>query len=423
MLKRFCPYIEIALSLLLLGATIYQSFIGEKLFFLVSSVFLIDAVIYVLALFQGKAFKAASLIQFLQSPFAMVVLLLSVILNGAGRYSVLLIVIGAVYLFLKAGAILVYWLDYKKNGDVKSYASFYNGLCSLLYATNLLTVAVLKNAAVDSTALALLFTLIGVNALSTFAVAYFALAFLVTAFAMKALSFKEKINAVTRFFIKYELGFILSEVFCFITMIVSFLNVKTNQFFFYLGLFYSIIFTARLITFLWNKSLEKEEKDPMALSKKKHGILMFNSIFFLAAGDLLSLSSVLLSVLKATSNMPAWFFVGFMFPFSILNFVLSMIHRKSAKTIDNAYLDATVDQSMITSLFSFLAGVSYFFRYIPNETIATTIWLTLWLLILVAITIALVISFIRSIVGLRGRRQTQMENAPFSVSCPQNEDN
>ena len=59
MLKRLCPYIEIALSLLLLGATIYQGFIGGKLFFLVSSVFLIDAVIYVLALFQGKAFSGA----------------------------------------------------------------------------------------------------------------------------------------------------------------------------------------------------------------------------------------------------------------------------------------------------------------------------------------------------------------------------
>ena len=42
----------------------------------------------------------------------------------------------------------------------------------------------------------------------------------VIAFAGKALSFKEKISAVTRFFIEFELGFILGEVFCFIAMVV-----------------------------------------------------------------------------------------------------------------------------------------------------------------------------------------------------------
>ena len=99
-----------------------------------------------------------------------------------------------------------------------------------------------------------------------------------------------------------------------------------------------------------------------------------------------------------------------MFPFSILSFVLRMIHRKSAKTIDNAYLDVTVDQSLITSLFSFLAGLSYFFKYIPNDDLASLLWLLLWLAVLTIITIALIISFVRSIIGLRGRRKTQTNN-------------
>lgn len=46
MLKRLRPYIEIALSLLRFGATIDRG-LGERLFFLVSLVFLIDAVICV----------------------------------------------------------------------------------------------------------------------------------------------------------------------------------------------------------------------------------------------------------------------------------------------------------------------------------------------------------------------------------------
>lgn len=163
-----------------------------------------------------------------------------------------------------------------------------------------------------------------------------------------------------------------------------------------------------MITFFWNKSLERKETDPYVLSRKKHGILMFNSIFFLAAGDLLAISSMVLSMVKATTDVPAWFFVGFLFPFSILSFVLSMVHRKSAKTIDNAYLDARIDQALITSLLSFFAGLSYFFRYLPNADVAGMLWISLWLGVLGVITAALVFSFVRSIIGLRGGRKTQM---------------
>ncbi len=414
MFKNIIKYIELGLSLLLLGTTIYQSIIGGRLFLLVSLIFLVETIIYFLVLFK-KTFKLASLIQFINSPLAMVVLLISVVLNGEEKYSILLIVIASIYILLKIGIIVYYYLNYKKKDDVVSYTKFYNGLCSLLYVINLLTVVIAKNVATESTVLLYLLILIIVNALSTFAVAYFALAYLVTSYSLKTLSFKEKINAVSKFFIKYELGFIISEIFCFVTMIVSFINVNTNQFFFYLGLFYSIIFTARLITFLWNKSLEKKETNPLFLSKKKHGILLFNSLFFLAAGDLLSISSILLSALRVSSNIPAWFFVGFMFPFSILSFVLSMIHRKSAKTIDNAYLDVTVDQSLITSLFSFLAGLSYFFKYIPNGDFSGLLWLILWLGVLTIITVALIVSFVRSLMGLKGKRGTQ-KNSPDIVS-------
>ncbi len=414
MFKNIIKYIELGLSLLLLGTTIYQSIIGGRLFLLVSLLFLIEAVIYCLALFN-KTLKLSSLIQFIHSPLAMIALLISVVLNGEAKYSILLIIIASIYIFLKIGIIIYYYLIHKKKDDVISYAKFYNGLCSLLYVINLLIVVIFKNTAIEATALTFLLILIVFNALSTFAVAYFALAFLITAYSLKTLSFKEKITAVSRFFIKYELGFMIGEMFCFITMIVSFINVNKNQFFFYLGMFYSIIFTARLITFLWNKSLDKKETNQLLLSKKKHGILLFNSLFFLAAGDLLSISSILLSALRASSNIPAWFFVGFMFPFSILSFVLSMIHRKSAKTIDDAYLDVTVDQSLITSLFSFLAGLSYFFKYIPNNDLASLLWLLLWLGVLTIITIALIVSFVRSIMGLCGKRGTQ-KNSPDKVS-------
>ena len=408
MTKTLCKYMEIALSIMLFGVCIYQSVVGGYLFLLVCFIYLAETVIYVLASRSQRLLKVASLVQFLQSPIAMTVLLVAVFLNGEAKYSLLLIVATAIYLCLKAAIIFFYHLDYKKNADAISYAKRYNGMCSLLYAVNLLTVALSKNMATESSVGVFLLVLILVNSLSTAIVAYSALAFLVSAFAGKTLSFKEKISAVTRFFIKFELGFILGEVFCFTAMVISFINTKNNSYFFYLGLFYSILFTARMITFFWNKSLERKETDPYVLSRKKHGILMFNSIFFLAAGDLLAISSMVLSMVKATTDVPAWFFVGFLFPFSILSFVLSMVHRKSAKIIDNAYLDARIDQALITSLLSFFAGLSYFFRYLPNADVAGMLWISLWLGVLGVITAALVFSFVRSIIGLRGGRKTQM---------------
>ena len=71
MLKNICKYIELALSFLLLGTTIYQSIIGGQLFLLVSLLFLIETVIYSLALFS-KTLKLSSLIQFIHSRLAMV---------------------------------------------------------------------------------------------------------------------------------------------------------------------------------------------------------------------------------------------------------------------------------------------------------------------------------------------------------------
>ena len=191
MLKNICKYIELALSFLLLGTTIYQSIVGGRLFLLVSLLFLIETVIYSLALFN-KTLKLSSLIQFIHSPLAMVVLLISVVLNGETKYSLLLIVIASIYILLKIGIIIYYYLNHKKKEDVISYAKFYNGLCSLLYVINLLIVLIFKNIAIEATALTFLLILIIINALSTFAVAYFALAFLITAYSLKHCHLKKK---------------------------------------------------------------------------------------------------------------------------------------------------------------------------------------------------------------------------------------
>ncbi len=111
MFKNICIYFEIILSLLLLGTTIYQSVIGGHLFILVSLIFLVETIIYFLAVFN-KTFKVSSLIQFIHSPLVMVVLLISVLLNGEAKYSLLLIISVSIYIVFNIGIIIFYYFAF-----------------------------------------------------------------------------------------------------------------------------------------------------------------------------------------------------------------------------------------------------------------------------------------------------------------------
>ena len=235
---------------------------------------------------------------------------------------------------------------------------------------------------------------------------------------------------MSQFFMKYRIGFVMSEVFELFTVIVCFINIGKSESYFILFSFYLLIFVVRLVTFLWNRKLEKNEREEeeeiekinyekkrkqiekekkLNLSRKKNGILLFNSIYFIAASDLLSTTLILMASIKFASTIPAWFFVGFMFPFSIMNIVICIIHRKNARHADNAYIDATSDQSLITSLFSLLAGLSYFLRYISDEEMQRFTWSIMWTVVTTIITIALISSFIKSIRGMKGKRRVQLE--------------
>ena len=428
--KKPIGVIELLLSIILLIITIYQSIVGGNLFIIVSLIFFTEIIIYLLALFNVKCIKIASIIQFFHSPLAMVVLLIAIFLNGEANYSLVTSIGSGVCGVLKNIIVLYYFLDFRKEKEAITYGKLFNSLVSSLYIINLFVVCVTKNHITDISVSASSIILIVVNALSTFAVAYFALAFLITAFSEKVLTFKEKIIAMSQFFMKYRIGFVMSEVFELFTVIVCFINIGKSESYFILFSFYLLIFVVRLVTFLWNRKLEKNESEEeeeiekinyekkrkqiekekkLNLSRKKNGILLFNSIYFIAASDLLSTTLILMASIKFASTIPAWFFVGFMFPFSIMNIVICIIHRKNARHADNAYIDATSDQSLITSLFSLLAGLSYFLRYISDEEMQRFTWSIMWTVVTTIITIALISSFIKSIRGMKGKRRAQLE--------------
>ena len=402
----------------MVGATVYQALSGGYWFLLISALFLSEAVIGVLCLFQGKVFKAAAMFQFILSPFAMTALLFSTTLNGGLPHALSTIIVAVIYGVLQV-ALLSFWIwDYRHSGNVKSYALIYRTLVTLLYGLNLLAATILKNAANEQNVVALLLVFIGVNVISTGFVAFFASVTLVTAYAGKVLPFKEKVLSVSRFFVKHHIGFLFGEAFCLFSLVISFWNIRKSELFFFLGIFYSLVFAARLIGFVWNKRLERKGVEKKVLSRKKHGILLFNSIFFLSFGNVLGVSSLLLSASRASADVPVWFFVAFMFPFSVLAFVMALVHKRSSKRVDDAYLEVMADQAMITSLFSFFAGVTYFIRFIPSEQISSLIWILLWLAVMVGITANLAISFAHAIQGLRGRRKMQQAEAEEKQDVP-----
>ncbi|MBQ7244279.1 MAG: hypothetical protein IJS52_08800 [Bacilli bacterium] len=407
-----------ALPLLLVGATVYQALSGGYWFLLISALFVLETIIGFLFLFRGKPFKVAAMFQFILSPFAMAALLFSTTLNGGSPHALSTIIATAIYGALQVGLLLFWIRDYRVSLDVRSYALIYRSLISLLYGLNLLSAMVLKNAVTEQNVVVLLLTFIGINALSTGFVAYFAIAALVTAYASKALPFKEKVLSVSRFFVKHHIGFLFGEAFCLFSLVISFWNIRKSELFFFLGIFYSLLFAARLIGFIWNKRLETSGVEKKVLSRKKHGILLFNSIFFLSFGNVLGVSSLLLSASRASADVPVWFFVGFMFPFSVLSFVMALVHKRSSKRVDDAYLEVMADQSMITSLFSFFAGVTYFVRFIPNEQVSARVWIMLWLVVMVSVTANLTVSFVRAIQGLRGRRKMQQADAEEKQDVP-----
>ena len=412
--EKTVKHVEWIISLFLLIVTIYQSIIGKSLFFLVSSIFLSETIVYFLAAINKQTLKVSSVIQFFHSPLVMVVLLLSIFLNGEANHLPITFITIGLCLIVKAVIVNYYYAKYKNDNlnnnysnNYVIYARIYNGLTSLLYLINLLVVCITKNIIKDDTIVILFIIMILINAISTFFVAFFSLSFLITAFIERVLSFKEKIIAVSKFFVVHDLGFIVGEMFSLMASIVCFINISKSDFFSILWLFYTLFFTVKLVEFIWVKKIGKKYSDTLIISKKKNKILLFNSIVFFVSSDLLSSTLALLSSLKFSSTIPVWFFVGFMFPFSILNIVLCLIHRRGARHHDDAYMDATADQTLITSLISLLAGISYFFKFFNTESLADTIWVSLSGLVMLIINASLVYSFVRAIRGLGGRRKVQ----------------
>lgn len=409
MRNKIFHHLEWVSSLLLAIIISIQALLGDYILFIPAGLFLIDSIVSIISLFKNKGLKIASIVQFISSPGTMVLLLLNTIFVLKNGYMLFVQISGVAYLLFKIGLTIYYGIDSKKNNDYENYARFNNGIVSSLYALNFITCSFLYIGSSDQTTWLFILIKVIVNAISTFAVAYFALAFVVVSFSKQILNFKEKIKAVANFFVKYEIGFIFSETFALITCIVCIVNFNKGDYFKYLAGFYLLIFVIRLMTFFWSRSLKKKSDTPLSLSKGRNALLLVSSAILLASGDTLTGALVNMSIHKYTSSLPIWFFVAFMFPFAVMNFVIAIIGKKASKTKDDAALEASSDQSLLISIYSFFAGATYFLKYISDENIVGFIFVIFLFSILVIQTVILITSLVKGIIGCSGRRKIQKE--------------
>lgn len=374
----------------------------------VTAMLALDALVYFFSACRSERLRrVAALVEFFLSPAAMIMLLLSATFRWDAGYLLSLRIGLSLYLAVKIAATIAYGVLAGRTGDHVYAARRDLALISALYTLNAVVCAFCYAGATDAVTMAFLMVKLGVNALSTFAVAYLALSYLVTVFSAEKLPLKGKIRAVAAFFIKHDLGFIFGVVFAAITIVVCTVNAHRTAYYSYLAGFYFILFVARVVTHVWNRAIEHKHTEPAAKSRRKNVLLLLNSAWFLTFLEAMFMALITLSAIRFASTIPWWFFVAFMFPFSIYNFIHAVIMRHSAAKRDDAYIEVMADQSLVASIFSSFAGISYFMRYLPDSTAVQRMWNIALVAVMATIAAILISSLVRGIRGAKGRRAVQ----------------
>ena len=407
-MKKAVLQIEWIINILLFGASLYQAIAYARVFYLAAFSFLVEVIIYALASFDN-GLKGSAIVQFLHSPAAVVMMTLSVAFGIMVKPSIILVIAVIAYMTVKICAIIYHGMEFKKTKSYTCYARMNNGITSAFSGLILISGFTCSALSYHVDGMAMLITFLLIAVLSALISPYFIISYLITAFTRKALPVKGKIKAIADFFNKYRIGFFFGLGFSTITSITCFINSKDAEVYLWLGFFYVLIIVARLATYVWNRILENKVSDPMDLSRKRNGILMFNSLLFLGSNFILTAGLINLSSLRLDSTIPVWVFATVMFPFSILNMIINYVSRRTSRQADNAYLESTIDQGLITSLFSFVAGVSFFLKYISNIPVAIITWLIMISVVIAFVSVMLVFSFVRSILGVTGNRQSQLD--------------
>lgn len=365
--------------------------------------------VYVFASIKKKGLKISSAVSFLLSPIAVAFLLLNIIAVLVQPFSLMMTIASGLYFVFMLVTAIYFSFSRDKDNKYDAYARRECTIITSIYAFDFYLISLLSPS-ISSSSAADWGILIeaGIIVFSSLFVIYFTLSYAVTSFAESVLSLKEKIKRLGWFFVTYKIGFFFSEAFALGFATVSIINYQKEQYFQYMAFVYSILFFLRLFLFISEILLKRKVKNPVKLSKRRNVLLVINSSIILTFNMLFASALIYMIQHRLVSEMPWWIFVCFMFPFSIMNFIIAIIGKRKSKTEDNAINEATADLALLMSVYSFFCGCSYFGSFFKGNVTAIIIIFTVAFLIVLGQTAYFAVSLGHGIRGCIFKREIQL---------------
>ena len=437
-MKTIFKHLEYILILPLIAFSIYLGFLNDYIMFFIGLGFILSFVSYLLLIFKNKKVKLASgIISLLNGPYFIIILLLFCISMLGVIVPLYYLIYSIAYFIFKVITIIYYAnqddiesIYYKEYALLMVFYLFNLIFCILLYNFNsgetlfymidvLTRVFVDNYTQYDTLKFYLIIIKIVVNFITSNFVAYYTASALITISKNEKLKLKDKIKAVTNFFIKYNIGFIFVELFTFIIMLNYASNMNSTNSYAVMAFYYLIILVLRLLVVIWNFILKKKYKDNQyKIYRRRFILLIITATTFLISFNALNSVFVYISENNAESNVPLLWLVLIVLPFSGYGFINSILSVRKAKIEDNAYSLSISTISFVSSIYMLFGALMYLLVSLDD----TAKKIIIFIIISIATASMLFIIIRALVIGIKGISGKRKKESDFQKDEIEKED-
>ncbi len=427
-MKTIFKHLEYILILPLIAFSIYLGFLNDYIMFFIGLGFILSFVSYLLLIFKNKKVKLASgIISLLNGPYFIIILLLFCISMLGVIVPLYYLIYSIAYFIFKVITIIYYAnqddiesIYYKEYALLMIFYLFNLIFCILLYNFNsgetlfymidvLTRVFVDNYTQYDTLKFYLIIIKIVVNFITSNFVAYYTASALITISKNEKLKLKDKIKAVTNFFIKYNIGFIFVELFTFIIMLNYASNMTSTNSYAVMAFYYLIILVLRLLVVIWNFILKKKYKDNQyKIYRRRFILLIITATTFLISFNALNSVFVYISENNAESNVPLLWLVLIVLPFSGYGFINSILSVRKAKIEDNAYSLSISTISFVSSIYMLFGALMYLLVSL-DDTAKKIIIFIIFSIATASMLFIIIRALVIGIKGISGKRKKESD--------------
>jgi len=427
-MKTIFKHLEYILILPLIAFSIYLGFLNDYIMFFIGLGFILSFVSYLLLIFKNKKVKLASgIISLLNGPYFIIILLLFCISMLGVIVPLYYLIYSIAYFIFKVITIIYYAnqddiesIYYKEYALLMIFYLFNLIFCILLYNFNsgetlfymidvLTRVFVDNYTQYDTLKFYLIIIKIVVNFITSNFVAYYTASALITISKNEKLKLKDKIKAVTNFFIKYNIGFIFVELFTFIIMLNYASNMNSTNSYAVMAFYYLIILVLRLLVVIWNFILKKKYKDNQyKIYRRRFILLIITATTFLISFNALNSVFVYISENNAESNVPLLWLVLIVLPFSGYGFINSILSVRKAKIEDNAYSLSISTISFVSSIYMLFGALMYLLVSL-DDTAKKIIIFIIFSIATASMLFIIIRALVIGIKGISGKRKKESD--------------